>query len=882
MPKRLRRRVGSLPEAADTFLSTHSMNFEKYTRQAQKRLSEAESLAFDAKHSTLEGVHILAAMLASNESVAPELLKSAGANVATLSNAANARLSTLAKISGPSANPVVSPELREVFSKAEKFASGMGDEYVTEEHIVLALAEAASLKPAFESSGTDAKKLKSALDTLRAGERVTSPDAEELRGSLAKFTTDLIELARKGKIDPVIGREDEIRRTIQILSRRTKNNPVLIGDPGVGKTAIVEGIARKIVDGDVPDSLKGKRLLTLDLGALIAGAKYRGEFEERLKAVVKEVEKSEGSTILFIDELHTIVGAGNQEGGADAGNLLKPALARGTVKVIGATTVAEYRKYVEKDAALERRFQPVTVDEPTPEDTLAILRGIKEKYETFHGISIADRALEDAVELSVKYVADRKLPDKAIDLIDEAAASVKMSSTSKPVELDKLEKEIRSLEIEREAKKSEASLDAGTAAELEAEIATKRETLRARLAKWETEKKCIDRMKEGRAKIDALKIQAEDFERRADFSAVARIRYAEIPAVEKDISDAEKELAEIRERGESSLRERVDREDVASVVAKWTGIPTGKLLETEKEKYLKLFERLSDRVVGQDAAVRKVAEAIQRAKAGLSDPKRPIGSFLFLGPTGVGKTETAKALASELFSDPGAFIRIDMSEYGEAHAVARMIGSPPGYVGHEEGGQLTEAVRRKPYSVILFDEIEKAHPDVFNVFLQILDDGRLTDGKGRTVNFRNTVVIMTSNLLTGYPTEGKTEAEVRKGIASELAKRLRPEFVNRIDDIVLFNPLSEGILEIIAAMLLSQVAEHLSERKIRATFSPSIRSEVAKLGFDPEFGARPMRRAVTEYVVNPLALKILSGEISEGDGVEVSFENGAVTVVKSA
>lgn len=578
------------------------------------------------------------------------------------------------------------------------------------------------------------------------------------------------------------------------------------------------------------------------------------------------MEKSEGEIVLFIDELHTIVGAGNQEGGADAGNLLKPALARGTVKVIGATTIAEYRKYVEKDAALERRFQPVMVDEPGTEDTLAILRGIKEKYETFHGISITDRALEDAVALSVKFVTDRKLPDKAIDLVDEAAASVKMSSTSKPVELDKFEKEIRSLEIEREAKKAEKNLDAVTSAELEAEIADKRERLRAGLSKWEGEKKLIDRMKDGRAKIDDLRNQAAEFERKMDFQNVAKLRYGEIPALEKDVAAAEAELAAIRERGESSLRERVDREDVASVVAKWTGIPVGKLLETEKEKYLALFERLSARVVGQDAALRVVSEAIQRSKAGLSDPRRPIGSFLFLGPTGVGKTETAKALADELFSDKNAFIRIDMSEYSESHAVARMIGSPPGYVGHEEGGQLTEAVRRKPYSVILFDEIEKAHPDVFNVFLQILDDGRLTDGKGRTVNFKNTVVIMTSNLITDPSAvfEGR-DAELardpdsaRKAIVHELKRYLRPELLNRIDDVVLFRPLSEAALEMVADILLREVTGMLEERRIRVEFSPDVRKAISKLGFDPEFGARPMRRAVTRFVVNPLSLKILA------------------------
>lgn len=636
------------------------------------------------------------------------------------------------------------------------------------------------------------------------------------------------------------------------------------------------------MESDVPDVLKNKKLLTLDLGALIAGAKYRGEFEERLKAVIKEVEKSDGEIILFIDEVHTIVGAGNQEGGADAGNLLKPALARGAIKVIGATTINEYRKYIEKDQALERRFQPVIVDEPSVDDAIAILRGLKDRYETFHGIKILDRAIVGAVELSVKYIPDRKLPDKAIDLIDEAAASVKMSSTSKPVELDRLEKEIRSLEIEREAIKAEPVKDPKITEELERNLANKQEELRAKLSKWNREKDLIVRMKANKEKIEALRNEALEYERKMDYTAVARIRYSEIPAVEKDSELVEQELDEIKTKGESFLREKVDIEDIAGIIAKWTRIPVGKLIESDREKYLHLFDELRVRVVGQDSALRAVSEAIQRSKAGLADPEKPIGSFLFLGPTGVGKTETAKALATELFNDEHAMIRIDMSEYGESHSVARLIGSPPGYVGHEEGGQLTEAVRRKPYSVILFDEIEKAHRDVFNVFLQILDDGRLTDGKGRTVSFKNTIIIMTSNAASHLIDPKNEGAEQTKTIMSELKNYFRPEFLNRIDDIIVYNPLGMEVVRGIVEILLQDVTKMLAERHITVTYDESLKDELASVGYDSEFGARPLKRAITRLVINPLSTKILANEVQEGESVTLGWKENELTVKKLA
>lgn len=854
------------------------MNLERYTISASKRLEEAQNLAIWSGNPTLESIHLLAAILLSPDSINHELLGRVWVDVETLAKRVTEQLEKLPKTNGQ-AGTTLAPELNTVITYADTLAKTMQDSYITEEHLFLALIEkAASLGDIFKTFSITFTTYKKEVENLRGGEKVTSNDAENLYEALKKYTIDLVELAKKGRIDPVIGREEEIHRTIQILSRRTKNNPVLIGDPGVGKTAIVEGIARKIVEGDVPDVLKNKRILTLDLGALIAGAKYRGEFEERLKWVLKEVEKSDGNVILFIDEVHTIVGAGNQEGGADAGNLLKPALARGAIKVIGATTINEYRKYIEKDQALERRFQQVMVDEPNIEDAIAILRGIKDKYEAFHGIKITDRAIVAAVELSVKYIADRKLPDKAIDLIDEAASSVKMSSTSKPIALDKLEKEIRSLEIEREAIKAEKAQDPKIMQELEKTLADKQEAYRTKLSKWQREKDLIISVKTNKEQIESLKNQATELERDSDYAGVARIRYGEIPVLEKTIESVEQELAEIQLKWESFLREKVDIEDIAQIIAKWTRIPVGKLVEGEGEKYLHLFERLQSHVVGQDKALRLVSEAIARNKAGLSDPEKPIGSFLFLGPTGVGKTETAKALAEELFNDPHAMIRIDMSEYGEAHTVARLIGSPPGYIGHEEGGQLTEAVRRKPYSVILFDEIEKAHSDVFNVFLQILDDGRLTDGKGRTVSFKNTIIIMTSNVGSRLIETTTDEQELTKAIMNELKAHFRPEFLNRIDDIVVYNPLSESVLSGIVDILLQDVTRLLADKHIEVTYDASLKKELIATGYDREFWARPLKRVITRMVVNPLSTQILSGELVDGMSVKLGMKDGLLSI----
>lgn len=772
----------------------------------------------------------------------------------------------------------------------------MEDNYTTEEHLMIGLLESAkTLEKAFISANITLKNYLDAVKKLRNGKKVTSNTAENLYESLKKYTINLIEQAKKGKIDPVIGRDEEIRRTIQILARRTKNNPVLIWDPGVGKTAIVEGIAIKIISWEVPDALISKQLLTLDLGAMIAGAKYRGEFEERLKSVIDEVERSEGEIILFIDEIHTIVGAGASEGSTDAGNLLKPALARGRIKVIGATTIHEYRKYIEKDAALERRFQPVMVDEPTRDDAITILRGIKDKYETFHAIKITDSALVGAVDMSMRYLPDRKLPDKAIDLIDEAASALKINSTSKPTEIDIIDKKILSLQIEKEAlireqkEKSETSRKTRIQ-ELEKDIANLIEEQKKLHATYEDEKRMMQDIKKLREEQERLGYEAEWYERNAEYAKVAEIRYQKLPALEQKRRILEKTMEERQNSGKSFFRDTVDIWDIASVISRWSGVPVGKLIQTENEKYLHLFDSLQKVVIWQDHALHAVSEAVQRSKAGLSDKNRPIGSFLFLWPTGVWKTETAKALARELFDHSEAFIRIDMSEYGEAHSVARLIGSPPGYIGHEEGGQLTEAVRRKPFSVLLFDEIEKAHPDIFNVFLQILDDGRLTDGKWRTVDFKNTIIIMTSNLWSEKimdffaPEKGGTEVNevqfraLQDMMVIELKKFMRPEFINRIDDIIVFKPLENEAIRSIIHLELEKVTEMLHEKNISITWGASIYEYLMKHGVDAQFGARPLRRTITKYIINPLSTKILDGSIKEWQNIQLNSENNTIIV----
>lgn len=837
------------------------MNIEKFTISASERIAEAQEIAIEEWNSVLETAYLAKSILNADNSIAKVIMERMSIDTDQLLKNIEILMQWIRK-QNLNWRMALSQDFSNVISYAEKLAKKMKDAYVTEEHLFLWIIEASNdLKRVISSAEITKKWFEDEMTKIRGWERVTSNNAENTYESLSKYTIDLIDLAKKWKIDPVIGREDEIRRTIQILSRRTKNNPVLIWDPWVGKTAIVEGIARKIVEWDVPDVLKNTKILSLDMWSLLAWSKYRWEFEERLKNVLKDIEKSEGWIILFIDELHTIVWAWNQEWGADAWNLLKPALARWSVRIIGATTISEYRKYIEKDQALERRFQQVNVDEPTEEDTISILRWLKDKYETFHWVKISDSAIISAVQLSTKYIPDRKLPDKAIDLIDEAASSVKMSSTSKPVELDKLEKEILSLEIRKEAIKTE-----WTKVEIEnieKELADKNETYRAKNSKWLSEKELITSIKSKRESLDELNNKASELERDSDFAWVAKIRYGEIPTIEKEIAEKEKELESILSKWNAYLRDKVDVEEIASIISKWTKIPVWKLLESEKAKYITLFDCISKRVIWQDKAVSAISEAIQRSKAWLSDPNKPIWSFLFLWPTWVWKTETAKALANELFNDDSSMIRIDMSEYGESHSVARLIGSPPGYVWYEEGGQLTEAVRRKPYSVILFDEIEKAHRDVFNVFLQILDDWILTDGKWKTVSFKNSIIIMTSNVGSNLIWSIEDSTELSKMLMDELKMKFRPEFLNRIDDIVIYDRLDKDKLKSIVFNQLSDLTKTLSERWYTASYDDSVIEYLIENGFDPEFWARPMKRLIIKTIINPLSLMILSSELKE-------------------
>jgi len=851
------------------------MRFDKFTIRGQEAVQEAIGLAEKAQNQQVEPEHILAAMLDQKEGVVRPILGKIGANAAAILNELNAAIERFPKVSG--GQQYFSSRTNTIFQSAQKAAEAMGDEYVSTEHLLLAIAaeKTGNAGQILRSNGVTSEDLEKVINDMRGGTRITDPNAEENFQALEKYATDLTELARKGKLDPVIGRDDEIRRTIQILSRRTKNNPVLIGEPGVGKTAIVEGLAQRIVSGDVPETLKNKRLVSLDLGAMLAGAKYRGEFEDRLKAVLKEIEKSNGQIILFIDELHTLVGAGASEGAIDASNMLKPALARGILRAIGATTLAEYQKYIEKDKALERRFQQVFVGEPSVEDTIAILRGLKERYEVHHGVRIKDAAIVAAATLSHRYITDRFLPDKAIDLIDEAASRIRIEIDSLPQEIDELEREILQLEIERQALSRETDEKSKERlADIEKRIADLKEKSSAMKAKWQSEKEEIEKMRQAKEQLEEAKLELERARQAGDLNRAAELQYGRIPELEKTLQAEQQRLAELQKEG-VYLKEEVDEEDVAEVVARWTGIPVSKMLQGEMQKLLSMEENLRKRVIGQDEALIAVANAVRRARAGLQDPNRPIGSFIFLGPTGVGKTETARALAEFLFDDERAMIRLDMSEYMEKHAVARMIGAPPGYVGYEEGGQLTEAVRRRPYSVVLFDEIEKAHPDVFNILLQILDDGRLTDSKGRVVDFKNTVLIMTSNLGSREIQSVKDDdKQVREAVLMVLREHFKPEFLNRIDDIVVFKQLGKEQIARIIDVQLERLRKMLADRDVSIELEDSAKELLVKEGYDPVYGARPLKRAIQTLIQNPLAVKLLKGEVSSGQTVKISAENG--------
>ena len=858
------------------------MRMDKLTIKSQEALAAAGKAAEVSGHQEVTTEHLLAALVAQPEGVVGPLLGKLGVRLDALGRDLEAAIARLPKISGSGAETYLSKELRKALEAAEAEAHKLKDEYVSTEHLLLAIAadRRCPAGAALMAQGATREAILKALVEVRGSARVTDENPDEKYQALSRYARDLTDLARKGKLDPVIGRDEEIRRVMQVLSRRTKNNPVLIGEPGVGKTAIAEGLARRIASGDVPEGLKDKRVAALDLGALIAGTKYRGQFEERLKALLKEVTESAGQIILFIDELHTIVGAGAAEGAADAANMLKPALARGELRCIGATTLSEYRKHVEKDAALERRFQPVTIGEPTVEDTVAILRGLAERYEVHHGVRIQDSALVAAATLSARYITDRFLPDKAIDLVDEAASRLRIEIDSLPAELDDLERRRMQLEIEKQSLlKEKDPASAARRKKIESELAELGERLTAEKARWTAEKDAIKRLRDIKEQIDATKNTEAQAQRAGDLARVAEIRYGKIRELEAGLAAAEKELNEIQKKG-ALLKEEVDPEDIAEIVSRWTGIPVAKMLEGEVEKLIHMEERIEQRVVGQDHAVRAVADAVRRARSGLADPNKPVGSFIFLGPTGVGKTELARALAEFLFDSEKALIRIDMSEYQEKHTVSRLVGAPPGYVGFEEGGQLTEAVRRRPYSVVLFDEIEKAHPDVFNVFLQILDDGRLTDGQGRTVNFKNTVLIMTSNIGSQYVLEVEDEAELDKRMEETLRRTFRPEFLNRVDETVTFRRLAEKDLVRIVDIQLARLGKLLADRGVAMEMSEDAKALLAKEGYDPVFGARPLKRVIQKQVQDKLALELLKGTLAGAKKVLGEVKGGEVVFRK--